>query len=411
MELKEGYKMTEVGEIPEDWNTPALEDVSQVIGGGTPSTQNKEFWNGAINWFTPSEIGKSKYVAESLRKITEKGLRNSSAKLLPVGSVLLTTRATIGELAITTEPSCTNQGFQSLVLRENVNLDFLYYVLCRRKNDFLRNASGSTFLEISPQKVKKTKVPFPRTYCEQTAIATTLSDIDTLIARTEKLIEKKRAIKQGMMQQLLSPYDMEGRLKDGWIKKKFTEIVDYVHGKAHEQHIVDDGKFIVANSKFISSDGEVKKYSNHSFLTAKSNDILTVLSDLPNGKALAKCYFVDCDNRYAVNQRICIWRSKGADPLFLYYLLNRHEYFLQLDDGVTQTHILNGDIERFEIDILDNKNEQIRIGKIFKSIENEMNSWVKYIGKLQSLKQSMMQSLLTGKIRIYKPEYEPATQV
>lgn len=95
-----------------------IKDIAVVIGGGTPDTNNVEYWNGNINWFTPSEIGKQKYINKSERKITYLGLKNSSARLLPIGTILLTSRATIGEASILLEEGCTNQGFQSLIAKE-----------------------------------------------------------------------------------------------------------------------------------------------------------------------------------------------------------------------------------------------------------------------------------------------------
>ncbi len=121
---------------------------------------------------------------------------------------------------------------------------------------------------------------------------------------------------------------------------------------------------------------------------------------MPNGKSLAKCFFVDLDNHYAVNQRICIWRSKSADPKFLFYVLNRHPYFLALNDGVSQTHILNHHIKKCQISIPINKSEQENIGQILTNIDEEFRALETKLEKANSIKQGMMQNLLTGKIRL-----------
>lgn len=154
MELKPGYKQTEVGVIPKDWDVKRLFQLADVIGGGTPSTSVSDYWNGKIDWYTPTEIGSLKYSTTSVRKITQSGLNNSSAKLLPSGTVLMTSRASIGDLMILKNPATTNQGFQSLVPNSNCSNEYLYYQMSIRKNELLRNSSGSTFLEISPNKVK-----------------------------------------------------------------------------------------------------------------------------------------------------------------------------------------------------------------------------------------------------------------
>ncbi len=188
----------------EKWVTKTLGDLANVVGGGTPSTFNSEYWNGHINWFTPTEIGKNKYSFESVRKITKKGFDSSSAILLPKGTILLTSRAGIGDLSILTEQSCTNQGFQSLIAKEITDNEFLYYLVSTLKNEFLKNASGSTFLEISPSKVKAVPIFIPPTVSEQKAIAEILSDMDNEIAALEAKRQKYKAIKQGMMQDLLT---------------------------------------------------------------------------------------------------------------------------------------------------------------------------------------------------------------
>ena len=133
-----------------DWEIKMLGEVGEIVGGGTPDTKKIEFWNGneTIQWFTPTEI-KSNFVFKSKRTISKEGLKNSSAKLLPVGTVLFTSRATIGDVAITTEECATNQGFQSFVVNKNNNNLFLSNWLRFYKDNWLKLASGSTFLEIS----------------------------------------------------------------------------------------------------------------------------------------------------------------------------------------------------------------------------------------------------------------------
>jgi type I restriction enzyme S subunit len=217
-----GYKQTEVGLIPEDWEVKNIESVAYVQGGGTPSTLISNFWNGDVNWFTPTEIGENKYSYESLRKLTPIGLFNSSAKILPIGTILLTSRAGIGDCSILTKEAATNQGFQSLIAKENSYNEYLYYLISTLKNQLLQNASGSTFLEISPKKLKSIIFPLPP-LSEQKAIATALSDVDALISSLEQLITKKKAIKQGAMQELLTP-------KEGWEVKTLRELTRYRRG-------------------------------------------------------------------------------------------------------------------------------------------------------------------------------------
>ena len=230
MELmeKQGFKQTEVGLIPVDWTTHSIGEVANVIGGGTPSTAISNYWNGDIEWFTPTEITGSKYSAESRRKITNEGFNNCSAQLLPKGAILMTTRASIGDLSILLNEACTNQGFQSLVTKADFDNEYLYYLMQTKESELLKNASGSTFLEISPNKVRAIQLALPPTLQEQKAIATALSDVDALISQLEALITKKKAIKQGAMQELLMPPHKGGKRLPGfsgeWVEKTVDEL-------------------------------------------------------------------------------------------------------------------------------------------------------------------------------------------
>lgn len=195
--------MQELLKPKEGWEEKTLGEIADVVGGGTPSTFNASYWNGNINWFTPTEIGDKKYSFESIRKITNEGLKNSSAKLLPVGTILLTSRASIGDASILKVESCTNQGFQSLIVKEDNSNEFLYYLILTLKQIMLQNASGSTFLEISPSKLKSIEISIPKP-TEQTRIAQILSDMDNEIQELERQLEKYKMMKQGMMQSLLT---------------------------------------------------------------------------------------------------------------------------------------------------------------------------------------------------------------
>ena len=187
-----------------EWKTKRINDLADVIGGGTPDTTVKSYWDGEIQWFTPSEIGKNKFVDASLRTITEDGLNNSSAKLLPPNTVLLSSRATIGECSLSLRECATNQGFQSLVSKR-CNVDFLYYLIQTKKKDLIRKSCGSTFLEISANEVRKIQVSVPSDV-EQQKIAGLLSLIDERIATQNKIIEKYESLIKGLNDSLYKQY-------------------------------------------------------------------------------------------------------------------------------------------------------------------------------------------------------------
>ena len=196
-----------------EWSKQQLGDICNIVNGGTPSTSIAEFWNGKILWCTPTDITScsTKYIYTTESKITESGLKASSATLLPKGALLLCSRATIGEVRIAGNTICTNQGFKSLVVHQNISNEWLYYMVHVLKFNMLEKAIGSTFLEISKKDLAELDIIVPE-FTEQKAIAQVLSDMDSEIELLEKKLAKYQQIKQGMMQELLTG---RIRLKEG----------------------------------------------------------------------------------------------------------------------------------------------------------------------------------------------------
>ena len=178
-----------------------LGDVCSIIGGGTPDTTTAKFWDGGINWFTPSEIGKTKYVVSSVRSISYDGMLKSSAKLLPQNTVLLTTRATLGEMSILHAEATTNQGFQSLIPSNELLAEYVYYLQVIIKPWCEKYASGNTFREISKSALSNCVIPVPDISI-QNKIVRVLSGIDQHIERENDILDKLREQKKALLQQL-----------------------------------------------------------------------------------------------------------------------------------------------------------------------------------------------------------------
>lgn len=190
------------GEDFSEWEEKAIGDIGDIVGGGTPDTTELKFWGGVINWFTPTEI-KSKYIDKSTRTITEQGLKQSSAKILPKGTLLLSSRATVGDVGIALNECSTNQGFQSIIVDSNNNNEFVYYWIIKNRKEFLRKASGSTFLEINKTEVSKLKLLLPSKE-EQNRIAEFLAAVDNKITLLEMQLEELKKYKKGLMQGLFA---------------------------------------------------------------------------------------------------------------------------------------------------------------------------------------------------------------
>ncbi|MCB0291144.1 MAG: restriction endonuclease subunit S, partial [Calditrichaeota bacterium] len=190
-----------------DWRVRRLGELSEIRAGGTPSTTQPQFWDGDIPWCIPTDITKlkgNKYLTATDRKISHAGLKSSSAEIIPANSIIMTSRATIGECAINRIPVATNQGFKNFIPFSDVDLEFFYYLLQTQKNKFIGLCSGSTFLEIGKIALTLFEVYVPKEKTEQTAIAAILADMDLEIDAIETQLAKTRQLKQGMMQELLT---------------------------------------------------------------------------------------------------------------------------------------------------------------------------------------------------------------
>jgi len=191
-----------------------------------------------------------------------------------------------------------------------------------------------------------------------------------------------------------------GVIPEEWNIKPLLDVCRFRGGKAHEQYISDLGKYICVNSKFIATDGNVRKYSTENLCPANQHDVLMVMSDLPNGRALAKAYLVEQNDLFAVNQRVCALTPYKDSAKYLFYALNRHPYFLKFDNGVSQTHLLNGVFRACQIPLPPTKAEQSAIGTALSDTDALIESLEQLIAKKRQIKQGAMQELLTGKRRL-----------
>lgn len=180
---------------------------------------------------------------------------------------------------------------------------------------------------------------------------------------------------------------------DDWEQRKLGEVAKYRNGKAHENCIDDNGKYIVVNSKFVSTDGKVKKFSNMQNEELFENEIAFVLSDVPNGRAIARTFLIEKSDKYTLNQRIAgITPLNESYPYFLYILMNRHPYFLAFDDGAKQTNLSVSDVMEFEA-YYPQYNEQQKIGEYFKKLDNLITLHQRKCEKLKNMKKAMLEKL------------------
>ena len=254
-------------EFTDEWTDTTIGSIATVVGGGTPDTTQKDNWDGNILWYTPSEIGKEKYLSDSERRITNIGLKSSGAKLLPKGTILLTSRATIGECSIAAYECSTNQGFQSLIANQGVNNEFLFYLVASKRRELLKRACGSTFLEISANEVRKIKVKSP-SIDEQNKIASLLALIDERIATQSRIIDKLQSLMSGICERL-SYSDMGENIKLGDI---LLERIEKTTKNNQYEILSSTVKGIFLQREYFSKD--IASEDNIGYKVVRLNDIV-----------------------------------------------------------------------------------------------------------------------------------------
>lgn len=219
------------------------------------------------------------------------------------------------------------------------------------QNEFAMRVEGGSVTNLYFEKLKNIDVSFP-SIREQEMIAAYFENIDNLIT----LHQRKSFL-------------YFSRIND-WEQRKLMEVAEYRNGKAHENEINDDGEYIVVNSKFVSTNGEIRKFSYAQNEPLYENEIAFVLSDVPNGRAIARTFLVDKSGKYTLNQRIAgITPHEDTDPYYLYIKMNRNEYFLKFDDGNKQTNLSIKDVLNYE-DMYPSYKEQQKIGMYFQQLDH-----------------------------------------
>ena len=184
---------------------------------------------------------------------------------------------------------------------------------------------------------------------------------------------------------------------DAWEERKLIEVADYRNGKAHEKYISEAGDYIVVNSKFVSTNGLVKKYSDEMIAPLSKNEIAFVLSDVPNGRAIARTFLISEENKYSLNQRIAgITPHADTNSYFLHSLMNRNHYFLRFDDGVSQTNLSKKEVEKW-VELYPSYGEQQRIGSFFKQLDDTIALHQRKCDQTKELKKTMLQKMFPKK--------------
>ena len=422
--------------VPDGWEKKQLSQVCDVIGGGTPERSNMSYWGGDIPWLSPTEVTslKTRYISETKESITNIGLHKSSAKLLPAGTLLMTSRASIGYVAINTIPLATNQGFQSLQCHNSMFNEFLYQSITWMRPELERLSAGSTFSEISSKNVKTVKIivpPLP----EQQKIAAILSSVDEVIEKTQAQINKLKDLKTGMMQELLSPREGQatninnpqgesknslhhtefkdsplGRIPVGWEVAKFKDVfVDYKYGpRFSSKDYSPNGNVKTIRGTDVSNNGEV----HYQQVPTAQIDADTVEAHKLKDGDLVMITTADCGASAVFREQnipyiasayaIKLTPTNKVIPAYIKFFMQTSNAMTQIESFIRKGTVANlpgSDVMNIELALPPIKSQE-KISSILNALEDKIELIIKKNTQLKHTKKALMQDLLTGKVRV-----------
>ena len=418
--VADGYKDTEIGVIPAEWDVKQLDDVcSKIVGGGTPSKNNPDYWtNGTILWATPTEFTKNKsnYISSTILKITDEALQDSSAVLLQPNTVIMSSRATIGECKINIIPMTTNQGFISFECNPKLNNLFLLYTINQHKSRIIKVSSGSTFLEVSRTTMRNFKIPLPPLK-EQEKIADILSTADDKIAAIAIQIEKAETLKKGLLQKLLSEgighsefKDSElGRVPESWGVSKLKDIFKMKSGSTPYRKNLsyfDNGtifwiKTLDLNNGYITNSQEKITEQALAETSCSLLPINSILIAMYGGyKQIGRTGVLSIEA--TTNQAItALFPNDETISNFINYTLifYRYKWKQVATSSRKDPNITKKDIEDFIIPFPPLE-EQKQIADIVSTADEKLEVLRAKKEKYETLKKGLMQKLLMGEVRV-----------
>ncbi|MEE4197532.1 MAG: restriction endonuclease subunit S [Bacteroidales bacterium] len=380
-----------------EWKEVKISDIAEVVGGGTPSTSISEYWNGDISWLTPKDLTNYKriYISKGERSISEEGLRKSSAKLMPEGTVLLTSRAPIGYVAIASNPICTNQGFKSFVVNAEIaNNLFIYYWIKNNKEYLESIGTGTTFTEISGSVVKDIDILLPP-LPEQKAIASVLSSLDDKI----DLLHRQNKTLEAMAETLFRQWFVD-EAKEDWKLGKLPDEFDFTMGQSPPgnsfNEIGNGTPMFQGNADFGFRFPNERVFTKDPKRFAKPFDTLISVRAPVGAQNMAK---KEC----CIGRGVAAFRYKANPEYYTYTyfklrsLMNEIKQFN--NEGTVFGSISKSDFEALEIMIPDFKTiEKFQLQ--VKPIDDKVIANCNQIESLTSLRDMLLPKLMSGEVKV-----------
>jgi len=368
------------------WKNVALGEVCTIVNGGTPKSEVQEYWNGDLNWITPKEMGKliGKEISSTERKITVQGMKNSSAKLLPVNSIILSSRAPIGHLAINKELMATNQGCKGLVPNKKLNYEYLYHFLYSSKVLLNDMGSGTTFKELSGTKLATLEIPLPSLATQQKIVAkldAIFAEIDTATAAAEANAINAEALFQSFLDNLFFNISKTNN------PIKLSSVIKLEYGKGLEDNDRDlNGIYGAYGANGVKSKTNKFLYDKPSIVVGRKGSAgeLTLVEE--KFWALDVTYYVTHD-------------TKNTDLNFLYYALKMLK-IPSLAKGI-KPGINRNDVYDLSIAVPILSEQKVLVEKILyvkKNLDIAKNLYKTKVSELNFLKQSILQQAFNGEL-------------
>jgi type I restriction enzyme S subunit len=395
--IETNFKDTEIGKIPADWEVTDIFNLTEVVTGGTPNTNMREYWGGNIRWMNSGELN-LKFVHEVQGRITQLGYNHSSTKQIPANCVLIGLAGqgkTRGTAAYNLIPLCINQSIGAIIPKETFSSLFLYYYIDSKYSELRRLSSGEGGRGgLTKQLLLSFVVPLPN-ISEQRRIAAALSKMDSLIESIDKLIAKKQAIKKGAMQELLTGKKRLPGFEGKWKYEYLYKMADITMGQSPDSRYYNNRlvglPLIQGNADIVNRKTIARNYtSNITKLCDKDDLILTVRA--PVG-AVAKASYKSC-----IGRGVCSLKIQN-DYLYYYFIFIEHKWG-EMSSGSTFDSINSNVLNMILVHLPSTDAEQRAIAHVLSSMDSEIEALERKRDKYKQVKQGMMQDLLTGKIRL-----------
>lgn len=386
------FKQTELGLIPEDWEVCKIGDFTDIVTGATPSTENSDYWNGHIRWMNSSELN-NKIIFEVHGRISKEGYDSASTHMLPTNCVLIGLAGqgkTRGTSAINKVELCTNQSIGAILPSENIDSDYLYLYMDGQYQKLRTISSGDGGRGgLSKTLLLNFEIVKPNDIGEQKLVAEVLNDVDKLIRELDTLIEKKRSIMQGTMQDLLTAHCRLPGFVHPWRDTLVEKCCKITTGGSNTQDQIESGiyPFYIRSATVMRSNSYI--FDCEGVITIGDGQIGKVFHYV-NGKfdLHQRCYLMyDFDN---------------VDAKFFYFLFSFFFYnrVIALSAKATVDSVRRNMIAKMKINIPSTMQEQNAIASILSDMDAEIEELEAKRDKYIAVRQGMMQQLLTGKIRL-----------